>query len=237
MSKSRVDLHSWSTVTTTNDTELLNGDSGFQELNIPDELSLDVNENNLSNSATRVSEPPTGDAAQPGQASPELDDADSNISEISCVSDISNISGEHWKPVNEHLKWVEKQMKNGSDPRDILRIMMDSEIDEDIDELSAWRIIVRLLSEPTLRPKLSTVNTIDDVISLIQKSSKIIVLTGAGVSVSCGIPDFRSRNGIYARLSKDYPDLPDPQSMFDIHYFKRNPHPFFKFAKVNYHSN
>lgn len=52
------------------------------------------------------------------------------------------------------------------------------------------------------------------------------------VSVSCGIPDFRSRDGIYARLSKDYPDLPDPQSMFDIHYFRINQWPFFKFAKV-----
>ena len=52
------------------------------------------------------------------------------------------------------------------------------------------------------------------------------------VSVSCGIPDFRSRDGIYARLAVEYPDLPDPQAMFDIHYFRRNPKPFFKFAKV-----
>ena len=53
------------------------------------------------------------------------------------------------------------------------------------------------------------------------------------VSVSCGIPDFRSRNGIYARLAVEYPDLPDPQSMFCIRYFKRNQGPFFKFAKVH----
>lgn len=52
------------------------------------------------------------------------------------------------------------------------------------------------------------------------------------VSVSCGIPDFRSRDGIYARLAVDFPDLPDPQSMFDIEYFRRDPRPFFKFAKV-----
>lgn len=52
------------------------------------------------------------------------------------------------------------------------------------------------------------------------------------VSVSCGIPDFRSRDGIYARLAIDFPDLPDPQAMFDIEYFRKDPRPFFKFAKV-----
>ena len=52
------------------------------------------------------------------------------------------------------------------------------------------------------------------------------------VSVSCGIPDFRSRDGIYSKLSVEYPDLPDPQAMFDIDYFCQNPRPFFKFAKV-----
>lgn len=51
--------------------------------------------------------------------------------------------------------------------------------------------------------------------------------------MSCGIPDFRSRDGIYARLSKEYPDLPDPQAMFDIKYFRHNSKPFYKFAKVN----
>lgn len=55
------------------------------------------------------------------------------------------------------------------------------------------------------------------------------------VSVSCGIPDFRSRDGVYAKLSVEYPDLPDPQAMFDISYFYENPRPFFKFAKVSIH--
>lgn len=45
------------------------------------------------------------------------------------------------------------------------------------------------------RVKLIDVNTLDDACDLIKKSSNIIVLSGAGVSVSCGIPDFRSKNG------------------------------------------
>lgn len=56
-----------------------------------------------------------------------------------------------------------------------------------------------------------------------------MVLTGAGVSCSCGIPDFRSSNGIYNRL-QEY-QLPTPQDMFDIEYFKTNPHPFFRFSR------
>ncbi|VDL71600.1 unnamed protein product [Nippostrongylus brasiliensis] len=59
---------------------------------------------------------------------------------------------------------------------------------------------------------------------------RILVLTGAGVSVSCGIPDFRSKDGIYARLHADFPDLPDPTAMFDIRYFNTNPAPFYDFA-------
>lgn len=80
------------------------------------------------------------------------------------------------------------------------------------------------------RRKLNHINTIEDVVELLKKSSKIVVLSGAGVSVSCGIPDFRSKNGIYSRL--DEFDLEDPQQMFDIEYFKYNPQAFYSFAKV-----
>lgn len=84
------------------------------------------------------------------------------------------------------------------------------------------------------REKLKEYNTIEQCVDLIAKSENILVLTGAGCSVSCGIPDFRSRDGVYARLRVDFPDLPDPQAMFDIFYFDHDPRPFFKFAKEIY---
>ncbi|KAL5536882.1 SIR2 [Sanghuangporus sanghuang] len=59
----------------------------------------------------------------------------------------------------------------------------------------------------------------------IRFARRIIVLSGAGISVSCGIPDFRSRDGLYAQLfSSGAYDLDDPQQMFDINYFQRNPY-------------
>ena len=53
-------------------------------------------------------------------------------------------------------------------------------------------------------------------------------MTGAGISVSAGIPDFRSpKTGLYANL-KEY-NLPTPESIFDIEYFRTKPEAFYKF--------
>ena len=56
-----------------------------------------------------------------------------------------------------------------------------------------------------------------------------MVCTGAGISVSAGIPDFRSpKTGLYANLEKY--NLPDPQAIFDIDYFNEKPEAFYKLA-------
>ncbi|KAL4240272.1 NAD-dependent protein deacetylase sirtuin-1 [Mactra antiquata] len=160
-------------------------------------------------------------------------DDDDKDSDISGLSDMSELSGEEsWKAKAPGIGWIYKAMMDGVDPRFFLRQIIpdDTEI-PDVDNFTLWRLVLSLTSEPPPRTKLADVNTLDDVISLLNKSQKIMVLTGAGVSVSCGIPDFRSRNGIYARLAVDFPDLPDPQAMFDINYFKNDQRPFFKFAK------
>ena len=59
---------------------------------------------------------------------------------------------------------------------------------------------------------------------------KILVFTGAGISVSAGIPDFRSPGtGIYDNL-QEY-NLPNPEAIFTIDYFIKKPEPFYKFAQ------
>ena len=48
---------------------------------------------------------------------------------------------------------------------------------------------------------------------------KIYVLAGAGISVAAGIPDFRSPGtGLYDQIKKY--DLPYPEAIFEINYFK-----------------
>ena len=84
--------------------------------------------------------------------------------------------------------------------------------------------------ELSKRIKLPQYNTIDDAVTLIKNAKNIIVLTGAGISTSLGIPDFRSKDiGLYSKL--EHLGLTDPQEVFDIDLFRQDPTIFFSVAK------
>lgn len=65
------------------------------------------------------------------------------------------------------------------------------------------------------------------------KCKNIICMVGAGISTSAGIPDFRSPGtGLYSNLQKY--NLPYPEAIFQIDYFKNHPEPFFALARELY---
>jgi NAD-dependent SIR2 family protein deacetylase len=87
------------------------------------------------------------------------------------------------------------------------------------------------LRTTTVRDRLDlNIASLADVTMLIEKAMNVVVLSGAGVSVSCGIPDFRSKGGIYETVLNRY-GLSEPEAIFDLDEFKMDPTLFFSFAK------
>ncbi|PRW45382.1 transcriptional Sir2 family isoform B [Chlorella sorokiniana] len=91
-----------------------------------------------------------------------------------------------------------------------------------------WKFLVAREMRAPLLPSFN----LQGVAELIRSgcARRIICMCGAGISVSAGIPDFRSPGtGLYHRL-EDY-GLPHPEAVFELEYFKANPRPFFLLAK------
>lgn len=83
------------------------------------------------------------------------------------------------------MSWVQRQMIIGVNPRSLLNQLVTdgTQIPQQIDDLTLWKIIMNMMSEPPRRQKLRHINTLVDVVRLLKGAKKIIVLTGAGVSI------------------------------------------------------
>mmetsp|Transcript_2878 Transcript_2878/g.3262 ORF Transcript_2878/g.3262 Transcript_2878/m.3262 type:complete len:536 (+) Transcript_2878:104-1711(+) len=73
---------------------------------------------------------------------------------------------------------------------------------------------------------------IESIVSLLKGRKNVVVLVGAGISVSCGIPDFRSKGtGIYHNMDANELGLSTPEELFHLEVFQDDPRPFYRFAK------
>jgi len=76
-------------------------------------------------------------------------------------------------------------------------------------------------------------HSMEDFVEVLKVAKRIVVVSGAGISVSCGIPDFRSKDtGLYNTLDCHAFGIPSAELLFDLEFFNIDPEPFYKFAKV-----
>ncbi|CRL06221.1 CLUMA_CG018942, isoform A [Clunio marinus] len=219
-----------------NDDMTENSDSGFTEFN--QTRSSDTSQHEMSK--TSSPEPDNQEQRESSSDIVELKSSDNSLGRGSMSKSSESSSDDDDSDDDDYedseasqtsvLGWVRQQMQKGANPRDIIKVLLHNfHIPENMSETMLWRIISFAVTPQ--RERLSNVKTLSDAVHRIRQAKHIIILTGAGVSVSCGIPDFRSRDGVYSRLSREYPNLPDPQAMFDIKFFYQDPRPFFKFAR------
>ncbi|USP74967.1 uncharacterized protein yc1106_02241 [Curvularia clavata] len=89
--------------------------------------------------------------------------------------------------------------------------------------------------DPDTAPQTLKARTLEALAQYIKdgRARKVVVMTGAGISTSAGIPDFRSPDtGLYANLARL--NLPYPEAVFDISFFRNNPEPFYTLAQELY---
>lgn len=63
--------------------------------------------------------------------------------------------------------------------------------------------------------------------AMLEQAQNVVLLSGAGMSTSAGIPDFRGPNGLYRTAG-----IADPERIFDLSEFSRNPALFYRFHRA-----
>ena len=82
--------------------------------------------------------------------------------------------------------------------------------------------------EPAIDPVLKSFD-LKSAAEYMSKCSNIIIMAGAGISTSAGIPDFRSpETGLYSQLEKY--NLPFPEAVFHLDFFRVRP--LFKYFQI-----
>lgn len=63
---------------------------------------------------------------------------------------------------------------------------------------------------------------LDRLVGVLRKQKKVVIIAGAGISVSAGIPDFRSKEGLFASLPKDHKMKGSGKHLFDASVYRHD---------------
>lgn len=153
--------------------------------------------------------------------------------------------GLHAEPPMPFRVWLKERWVNGATADQIMRVLrlptaQDSTLTDQerweglwklASEEGAWKIIAHMalakpLREAPIRKVRELVASVREVAELVLHSRQILVLTGAGISASCGIPTFRDKGGFYDSVAKEF-GLSCPEEVNDINTFRKDSRPWF----------
>jgi len=100
-------------------------------------------------------------------------------------TDNNSDSDEDSLPMNITFDWVGEQMRAGVDLRPILSRILPG-LPNDLSQSTLFDLLMNIFLPVEQRQPLEQYKTLDDAVELIRKCKNILIITGAGISVSCG---------------------------------------------------
>ena len=135
-----------------------------------------------SNQSIEIPDPPVLSVTQistsdnPSVSSPSDDEVNEKEEEEAAAEAL---------PRNMTFDWLDEQMRAGVDLHQLLRRVLPG-LRNDLPPSALFEILMDLFLPVRERQPLEQYQTLDDAVELIRRSKNILVLTGAGISVSCG---------------------------------------------------
>ena len=141
---------------------------------------------------------------------------------------------------NGTMKFLEKYLPTAASIENIIKLILQlgfvpkRKLNNGLDENDIMEYIKILnhaiIKVKSIRERREDITTINDALKLIENSKNIMVITGAGISTSLGIPDFRSSQGFYSMIQ--HLGLSDPQEVFDLDLFLNDSNIFYSIAHM-----
>jgi len=130
---------------------------------------------------------------------------------------------------------MHESFKKFGEIREFIKILGTTQLPVFREEIEFIMKMREIEAQAKKGPVLTELN-FQGVVEKIKEAKKIVVMAGAGISTSCGIPDFRTPGtGLYDNLQKY--KLPTPQSVFELNFFRNNPSAFWELSKEIYPEN